>query len=276
MKSLQALFFVLASSGLTSAATFWGVTDGNNLVSFDSANPGTFLTTTSISGLVASDGVTADPYASIVNLSYNPATGRFTGIDTNANIYQVAQTGDAVLLSNVFAPAGYDAGLAYDSFTGGFMYADDAGDRFNINNAGVASSVGSAYYATGDINELTAPSISGLAIDPDFGTAFFLDASLGIIAQALDPDALELFTLGDLGVSITSYGDLGFDLDGNLYASLSTDGLSSGFYAIDQLNGSASLIGSFGQGVTTITIPEPSSTLLGAFGIMFLLRRRRA
>lgn len=276
MKLPLTLPLLLASVSLASAATFWGVTDSNNLVSFDSTSPSSFLSSVSITGLVAPDGVTTDPLAFIVNLSFNPTTGEFTGIDTNANIYRIGLSGNASIINNTFSPAGFDAGLAYDPFSGGFVFADDVASRFNITSAGIATLIGTATYGAGDVNELSTPSIFGVGIDPDFGSAFFLDASLGTLAQSFDPDALELFTVGSLGLEVTSFGDLAFDFGGNLFASLSTDALTSGFYSIDQSTGAASFIGSFGQGVATIAIPEPSAALLGAIGALTLLRRRRA
>ncbi len=276
MKPHRIIALLLASAGLSTAATFWGVTDANELFSFDSSAPGTALSSVQISGLFKSDGVTADPFAVVVNLSYNPTTGQFLGIDTNANVYRVGLDGNATLLNNTFAPAGFTAGLAYDPVSGGFVYADDAADRFNLTNAGTATLIGSAAYDATDVNTGAPATISGFAVDPDFGSAFFLDSALGIIARAYDPDALELFTVGSLGFGITGNSDLGFDSVGNLFASLSTDGVNSSFYSIDQDTGTASMIGSFSQGVGTITIPEPSTALLGAIGMLALLRRRRA
>lgn len=269
----------LASLGLlsaASAASLFGVTSGNNLVSFETSDPSTFLTSVPISGLFNSDGVTQDPNAFVVNLSYNPGTGQFFGIDTNANFYQIGLNGSATLLNNTFSPSGFDAGFSYDPFTGGFAYADDSAERFNLTAAGVATLVGSAAYGAGDANELTAPQVFGLAIDPDFGNAYFLDANLGILALAVDPDATELFTVGSLGFGVTAFGDLAIDGGGQLFASLSTDGLSSGLYSIDETTGAASLLGNFTTGMTTISIPEPSSALLGGLGVLALLRRRRA
>lgn len=272
--SILATFAVCLAT--SNAAILFGVDSDNNLVSFDSAVPGSFITSNPITGLFAPDGVTVDPFAFVVNLSYNPLTGGFVGIDSNANIYSIGLSGNTSLLNNTFSPIGFDSGLSYDTFTGGFLYADDVADRFNISNAGMATLVGSAFYGPGDANEASTPQLIGNAIDFDFGDTLFLDANLGILAAAIDPDALELFTIGSLGFAFTGYSDLVFDFEGNLFASISTDSLTSSLYSIDSSNGSATLIGSFGQGVGTITIPEPSSILLGAVGMFALLRRRRA
>jgi hypothetical protein len=68
------------------------------------------------------------------------------------------------------------------------------------------------------------------------------------------------------------------DWDGNLLASLSTDGLTSSLYSINSTTGAATTLGSFGAGVglTAIAVPEPSTALLGGLGLLALLRRRRA
>lgn len=259
-----------------SAASLFGVTNGNNLVGFESSDPAVFTSSVPISGLFASDGVTLDVNAFVVNLSYNPATGQFFGIDTNANVYHIGLNGSATLLNNTFSPSGFDAGLSYDPFTGGFAYASDSAERFDLTSAGIATSVGPAAYAVGDANALTAPQVFGLAIDSDFGNAYFLDANLGILALALDPNAIELTTVGSLGLSVTAFGDLAIDFDGNLFAALSENGLTSSLYSINGTTGAATLIGALPTGVSTIAVPEPSSALLGGLGALALLRRRRA
>jgi hypothetical protein len=277
MKAYNIIPILLASAGFAGAATFWGVTDTNSLFSFDSSNPGVFLSTASITGLVGVDGLTSNLNGSILNLTSRPGVtpGSFQlwGIDNNANVYTINLGGAATLVSAGFNPAGFSAGFAYDPFNDNFVYAGDNAENFSISLAGAATANPAFTFAGGGT-----PSIFGLGIDPTLGTAFAVDASndsLSTSISPLFPGDSELTIVGGLGVDAISFGGLAFDFDGNLFASLSSDGLNSGFYSINQSTGAATLVGSFGQGVSTITIPEPSVALLGAIGALALLRRQR-
>jgi hypothetical protein len=263
-----------ATTHFTSAATFYGVTVANELITFDSSIPGTFLSNTPITGLFESDGVTPDSNAVVTNLSFNLFTGQFLAIDSNANIYNLSTTGEATLLNSTFSPAGFNAGFAYDPFNNNFVYAGDNTENFSISIIGVATVNPNFTYAAGGT-----PAIFGLGIDPFLGTAFAIDAlndSLSTSSEISFPVGSELNIVGGLGVDVTAFGGLVVDLDGNLYASLSEDGVNSSFYSIDSTTGAATLVGAFSNGVGTMAIPEPSAALLAGLGVVgFIARRRR-
>jgi hypothetical protein len=262
------------------AALLLGVTTDNKLVSFDTAAPATFITNTAITGLKMSDGVTNDPSAVLVNLTYNPTTGLHYGLDTNANFYSVTQGGVATLINNTFSTIGFAAGLAYDPFTDKMLYASDAGENILFATDGTRTTNSALIYGTGDVNFGTAPKIFGAGIDPDFGTSYFVDSNLNTLVTSLDPNFSELFTVGGLGFDVTGFGGLVVDGSGILWGSLSTDGLESSLYSFDTLTGAATSVGSFGPGVgvhSFASIPEPSRALL--LGVAFAglaFRRRRS
>ncbi len=258
------------------AVTLHGITTANQLVSFDSANPSTFTSTVSVSGLVQADGTTPDPLAYIANLSYNPQSGSFFGVDSNANIYSLSITGAATLLNNTFAPGGFAAGMAYDTFTAGFLYADDSAESYNISTAGVVSQNANLFYGIGDANEGSTPFISGVGIDSDFGLLYYLDSALGTLATGVDPVSGEIFTIGSLNTSFTDFGGITVDFDGNIWGALSSDGLNSELFSIDSTTGAATSQGALSAGLYTVAIPEPSSALLALASSLLLLRRRRA
>ena len=275
MKALPRILSILAlSSGASFAATFFGVTVSNELVSFNSSNPSSFLSSVAITGLVGADGVTPDGFAVISDLSYNVSNGFLYGVDSNANFYRIATNGVATLVGNSFNPAGFDAGLSWDTFSGEHVWVDDAGSVFTLSNAGAATELGTAFFGVGDPNAGGTPAFFGLALDPAFGIPYALDAS-GSLITSVDPLLLEWFTTGSLGIAVTPFGDLAVDFDGNLFAALSEDGLTSGLYSIDTGTGQATLIGGLSSGLSAVTIPEPTVSLLGAIGSLMLLRRRR-
>ncbi|MEX1115640.1 MAG: DUF4394 domain-containing protein [Akkermansiaceae bacterium] len=274
----SAILGTLASLGLlsaASAASLFGVTDDNRLVSLDISVPATFNSSVAITGLFDADGITLNPNGSIVNLTYNPMNGKLYGIDNNANFYQINLGGVATLVSAGFSPAGFSSGLAYDPFSSNFVYVDvdDAAGNYTITPSGVVTSNPNFTYAGGGT-----PSIFALAIDPDFSTPYTLDSqtdSLAVSTDPLFPQGSELNVVGSLGIDVTSFGGLVANWDGTLYAALSTDGLTSGLYSIDSVTGLATSLGSFGGvGIASLAIPEPSITLLGGLGVLFLFRRR--
>lgn len=278
MKRTLLVLAVCAAASLPAhAVTLFGITDDNRLVSFDTANPSTFLTSTAVTGLKASNGATNDPNAVLVNFARNTDTGGYYGVDTNANFYSISTSGAATLVNNTFSPNGYSAGFAYDPFTQKFLFASDAAENVLIATNGTRTTNPALMYGFGDANELSTPAVFAAGIDADFGTSFFIDAELDILSQSFDPSFGELFTVGSLGLDVVSFGGLVVDADGLLWASLSTDGITSSLYSINATTGAATLVGSFGGvGMHSIAqVPEPSRALLLGIACAGLVFRRR-
>ncbi len=274
---------ILASLGLfstSSAASLYGVTTDNKLISFDTSAPSVFQTSATITGLFDADGTTPNPSGSILNLTARttaPGGFQLYGIDNNANLYTINLGGVATLVSASFSPTGFSAGLAYDVFNDNLVYAGDNAENFSLSLAGAASINPDFTYA--GVGAGT-PAIFGLGIDPFFGTAFAIDAlndSLSTSSEISFPVGSQLNIVGGLGVDVTALGGLVVDFDGNLFASLSTDGLTSSLYSINSSTGVATSLGNFGAGIglSSIAVPEPSAALLGGLGMLALLRRRR-
>ncbi len=278
---------VLTSLGFlsnASAATLFGVTTENSLVSFDSSAPSVFQTSVTITGLFDADGTTPNSNGSILNLTARPGANsknfQLWAIDNNANVYTINLGGAATLVSAGFNPAGFAAGFAYDPFNDNFVYAGDNAESFSLSLTGSATANPDLTYAGGG-----AASIFGLGIDPDFGTVFAIDAGNDSLSTSFDPNfpgaGSELTIVGGLNVNVASFGGLAVDFDGNLFASLSTDGISSGFYSVNKSTGEASLIGNFTTGVSAITaapVPDGGTTcafLGGTFACLGLLRRKQ-
>lgn len=280
MKHTAILLGAFAALSLpVDAVTLLGVTANNRLVSFDSSAPATFLTDFAITGLKASDGVTADPSAVLVNLAWNSDNNSHYGIDTNGNFYSVSQAGVATVIDSTFTPTGFNAGFAYDSFTQKFLFASDDAESVLIGTSGARTNNPALVYGAGDAKFGTAPKIFGAGIDTDFGTSYFVDADLDILASSLDPNFSELLTIGGLGLDVVSFGGLTVDAEGVLWGTLSTDGLTSSLYSINTTTGAATLAAGFGAGVgmeSIAQVPEPSrALLLGLAGAGLLFRRRR-
>src|SRR5262245_45806522 len=64
--------------------TLFGVTNANQLISFDSATPGTVATNVSITGLVAGDN--------ILGIDFRPATEQLYGFSQTGRLYTIDTT----------------------------------------------------------------------------------------------------------------------------------------------------------------------------------------
>lgn len=268
----------VALTATTQAATFFGVTTDNNLVSFDTAAPATFITSTAITGLKQSDGVTNDANAVLLNLTYHASSDMHYGIDSNSNFYSVTRGGVATLVSNTFSSLGFAAGFAYDPITDKMLFASDVAENVFIATNGTLTTNSNLIYGSGDANFGVTPKIFALGIDPDFGSSYFIDADLNTLVQSFDPNFSELFTVGSLGLDVVAFGGAVVDGNGNFWGALSTDGLSSTLYSINTLTGAATSVGNFGSGVgihSMAAIPEPSRALLLGMAFVGLLFRRR-
>jgi hypothetical protein len=273
----------LAAAPAAHALEFWAVDTSNQLARYDSAAPGSALSSVGISGLVGSDGVTSDPFGQITELSFAGST--LYGVDGNANLYTLnTATGAASLVSSTFAPSGFDLGFAYDPFIpgGGFRTVSDLGENFSATLDGVFTPGGPVFVGpgAGDVNESATLALSGLAIDGDFGIGYAFDANLDTLFVTYDANFEEFFTVGGLGGDFTALASLDLVEGTTLLAALSTDSFSSGLYTVDLVTGEATLLGSFGTGVTAIAaapIPEPSAfaALAGLAGLALASSRRR-
>lgn len=278
----------VAVAAMPAARAFevWAVNTSNQLVRFDSAAPASALSTVAISGLRQSDGVTADPFGQIAELSFSGST--LYAIDNNANFYTLnTTTGAATLVSSSFSPAGFNGALAYDPFIsgGGFRFVSDARENYRVSLGGVFTAGPSVSVATGvgDVNQGATLALSGLAIDVDFGTGYAFDANLDTLLVTNDANFEIFSTVGALGGDFTALASLDFVDGSTLFAALSTDSATSSLYTINTATGAATLVGAFGTGVTAIAInpsaiPEPSTFAalagLAALGLAASRRRR--
>lgn len=264
---MKTAFIALFTAAGAHGALLVGVTGTNNLVTFDSDAPGTYVSNTQI--------INTQNGQFITNIAYDGDTGIHYGLDTSANFYRISLDGTATLVASSLALSSFDAGFGYDPLTGKLVFASSAISTFETDGSMLATS--SIAFGAGDMNAGTAPDLFGFAVDPFNFETYVLDANLGVLGRIFDPSFSEIFTVGSIGFPVSAVGDLAFDGNGNLFAALSDDGFTTSLFSINTATGQASALGSFADGgVVTLAIPEPSVSFLAllALGSAAGIRRR--
>jgi hypothetical protein len=280
--SLLVTGMVLASYTPVRADLVYAVTSDQDLISFDSATPGTILTAHGLTGLVGGEVVRA--------MDFSDANGSLYILGSSSRLYTVnPATGVALPVgSGPFSPIlnGTTFGMTWNPAINNFVVVSDLNDSLRIiPTVGVAASYPNVRYAAGDINAGTDPVINGLASFS--GSIYALDSSLNILAQ-LDPSTGDLTSIGLLGTDVSRFN--GFDVSpGNGFAYLgspaASGGLASDFWRLNTGNGQLTLIGHIGGAADSYlvqslaVVPEPSTAMmmgLGGFALLAYLWRRRA
>ena len=278
---------VLMTSLPANAVILYATTDFRNLISFDSAAPGTLLSSAPITGLV-------DTSEAVVGIDFRPADGRlYAWGNAPGSIYRLytlnLTTGLATRVpGNVdLNRTGTNWGFDFNPQVDRIRIVSDANVSLRLDpNTGAlaaddtalnpSSSVNGVAYDRNDLNPATPTTLFGIDSASD------QLVRIGGVDGTPSPNAGAVTNIGALGFNVI--GSNGFDigLNGIGYAALSISAPTpSNLYTINLTTGGATLLGLIGNGQDGVRslsalVPEPSNTLLALFaGLVLRLRRRR-
>lgn len=265
---------VLASMALpvaANAATIFGVDENNRLVTFDSANPGTFLTTTQITGTAGN--------ATFLAIDFRGSNGLLYGLTDDYGLYTInTSTAVATLQFSSLNLAGTNFGFDFNDSIDRLRIVSNLNDNYVVNaDTGEVSQFTDVFFAPGDPNAGVNPVVTGNGYLPWSPTQFAIDtATDSLVTQANNEGTLQ--TIGSLGVAVGPRTSFDIAFDGTAYMHD-----VNRFYTVDLTTGLATLVGTtqyglFGIAASPDVIPEPGTwamMLLGFGGLGMVIRRRK-
>jgi Domain of unknown function (DUF4394) len=238
----------------SAGSTIFAITAANTLLRFDSAAPGTILSTIAVSGLQVGE--------TLEGIDFRPANGQLYGLGSTSRLYSIDITSGVATQvgAGPFAAAlsGTNFGFDFNPVVDRIRVVSNADQnlRLNPNNGVLAGNDTALTYAVGDPNAGANPNAVGAAYTNSVAgatvtTLYDIDSNLDILAIQNPPNSGLLNTVGPLGFDTS--GAVGFDIAtaGTAYASLSVSGLV-GLFTINLATGAATPVGSIGTGAAAI------------------------
>jgi hypothetical protein len=295
MKRLLSAIIAMATLGLpalSQAEPIVGLTTTGQLITFDSATPGSPNSSVAITGLQGGE--------TLLGIDFRPATGDLYGLGSTSRLYVVNTTTGAatqVGSSGAFTLSGTAFGFDFLPNTDRLRVVSNTGQniRLNPNSGALAATDTALAFAGADPNAGRTPRVVGAAQTNNFNGAvssalFDIDSSLDILVSQAGNTGV-LTTIGPLGFETSDF--VGFDISGIsglAFASLTAPaGNFSNLFTIDLGTGAATLVGTIGSGnplvspvplmdiaaqIGTQAVPEPATigwlggalVALGAWG----------
>jgi hypothetical protein len=240
----------------------------NDVVGFDSSNPGSILFDHPIIGVVGGESIRGIDFWNGTVYALGSAGNLYT-LDYNTGQATRVGTGLGVVLN------GASYGLENDPT--GVHIVSELGQNLTVNRTTGLASVGPAVNPSGTF-------LSALAYRNSTGTMFGVDSSANSLGT-FNPATGTYSTIGLLGFDVARNN--GFDISSSGVAYLASGATSSdvqaNLYSINLTTGLATLVGLIGQvgdntllrGLTAVPEPGTGALLIGGFALLVLNSRRR-
>ena len=286
---LVAALGALASSA--QAVNVFGLTDRDQLVTFDSMSPNTLTNSVFISGLASNE--------SLVGIDIRPVDNQIYAVGSFGNVYTVNRTsGAATYVSTLFDSAtmnavslmGTEFGIDFNPVADRLRVVSNSGMNLRINVA-----TGATIY-DGTLNQAVGtPYVVGTAysnsdVDPNTGTSqYTIDSIADAFNQQNPPNAGTQIFIGNLGTDVSALGDIDILTNGTsntIYGAFQVAGdTGSRFGTVDVMTGALHLGGYIGsaqsnnsvalRGIAVESVPEPMTMGLLGLAVAGIAARRR-
>jgi hypothetical protein len=270
--------------GSLRAEVVFGLTDDNNIVTFDSAAPGTILSTRAVVGLPS--GLDRP-----VGIDFRPANSGLYSLSTGGDLYRLDDAGStfsAVLVGNIgTALIGSNFGFDFNPVPDRLRVVNDGDQNLRIIPDSAVTIIDGAINPTA-LN-LVAASYTNSFAGATTTTLFAIDTLSASLVRSSNPNAGTYESVGSLGLgAIASDAHIGFDISG--VTGIGYFSYDASLYTVNFDSGAATLIGGIGgrTGVSLVgltigpeaaVVPEPATwamMILGFAGLGLAMRRRRA
>jgi hypothetical protein len=248
-----------------SSVSIFALTTNNTLVQFNSATPGTIISTVPITGIVVGEN--------IVGIDFRPATGQLFAAAFNGasnHVYVInPNTGVAMVVTGTnFTPAlsGTNFGFDFNPVADRIRVVADSDQNLRLNpSTGLVVTADTPLaYASGDPHFGANPNVVGAGYTNNIAgttttTLYVIDSTLNILARqggvggTPSANTGQLTTIGLLGFLTSPLVGLDIAWDGTAYASLTDSSGSptnSKLFTINLTTGAATFIGTIGGGAT--------------------------
>jgi len=183
-------------------STMFAITSANALLRFDSAAPGTILSTVAISGLQLGEN--------LLGIDFRPVNGQLYGLGSTGRLYTIDLTSGVATQVGAGPVAavlsGTDFGFDFNPVPDRVRVVSDADQnlRLNPNDGILAATDGTLAYAPGDAHAAANPNIVGAAYTNSFAgatttTLYDIDSNLDTLVTQNPPNNGTLNTVGPLG-----------------------------------------------------------------------------
>ena len=255
------------------AITAFGLSNANQIVTFDTNTPSTPLSVVAITGLQS--GETA------LGIDVRPATGQVYLLGSSSRIYVIdPMTGAATAVGAAFTPAlsGTAFGFDFNPTVDRIRVASDADQnlRLHPDTGAVVFTDGTLAYAAADPGFGINPNVVASAYTNNVRgaattTLYGIDSNRDALVIQNPPNNGVLNTVGFLGLNA---GDVtGFDIAGSngvAWAAITSPGggvSASNLFRIDLTTGAATFVGTIGanEPITGMTVvPTPGAAQYGS------------
>jgi len=227
----------------------YGLTESNELVSFNGNNSSTFMSKTAVTGITSGE--------KLMSIDFRPATGELYALSNASKLYVINTATSAArpVSTTAFTPAiaGTIASIDFNPTVDRIRLVSNTGQNLRLN-----PETGVTAFMDGSV--ATTSSISGIAYTNSTSgatstTLYDVDVTSKKLFKQDPPNNGTLVAVGDLGFSFT--GQVAFDInpDSSVALIAATNGSENSLYKTDLGTGASVKIGKLSQKVIDLAIP---------------------